>query len=95
MKKRTIRIIILSVIAVIVIAMLVMAYNIWQTVGIAEDLTGQLTDVPQVSESEQVIHISNGDWPNWRGPAHNGKSTVSGIRKLWEVNYLLRFNVML
>jgi outer membrane protein assembly factor BamB len=68
----------------------------WFAIQGNERLTGLQQEIPKPSGIIPPIETGESDWPCWRGPNGDGKSTVTGIikdwsdglQKLWEVNYL-------
>ena len=80
---------------VIIIAIFVGRYA-WIAINGNERLTGLQQAIPKPSEVIPPIETGESDWPCWRGPNGDGKSTETGIikdwsgglQKLWEINYL-------
>ncbi|MFC1780922.1 DUF6804 family protein [Planctomycetota bacterium] len=93
-KKRIVRIAVPAVI-IIVLAVVVGRQAYFAIYG-DERLTGLVETIPEQSAIFSPIEKGEADWPSWRGPNGDGKSTVTGIikdfsgglNKLWEVNFL-------
>jgi outer membrane protein assembly factor BamB len=92
--------IILSIIAVVVIAAGYIGYSIYDFVMGSEALHGKLTNIPKPMAHPPAIAQGRADWPRWRGVNNDGKSRQKGIRtdwkgglkKLWQINYLCQDN---
>lgn len=94
MKTRTK--IILAIIAAVLIAVGYFGYGIYKLVSGSEDITGAQTQIPEVSISVDSVQNGTSDWPCWRGPNLDGKSSFTGLKtdwsaglkKLWQADYL-------
>jgi len=94
MKKRTK--IILIIVFVLLGAVSYFAYMIYTITAGSEKLTGKVEAVPDAFNTNLPITKGFADWPNWRGPAFDGKSATTGIKtdwndglkKLWQVDFL-------
>lgn len=88
--------IILSILTVPVLIFAYYSYNVYHTITRSEKIEGKLENIPLEKAEVNEITVGNADWPNWRGPNLDGKSSLTGINKnwavglekLWEVNYL-------
>lgn len=92
---KRLKIIAVSAVVIIILAAFAgkMAY-----IGIYGDekLSGVLDSIPKPVAIIPPIEKGLADWPYWRGPNGDGKSSVTGIikdwsgglKKIWEVNYL-------
>jgi outer membrane protein assembly factor BamB len=93
--KKYVKIIVI-VTAVVLIGLGISGYYIYQMVAGSEPLTGNIDEIP--AELTELPPLTTGlhDWPTWRGPNFDGKSTVSGIitnwnnglPKMWQVDFL-------
>jgi outer membrane protein assembly factor BamB len=86
-----------SAIAVLIIgAASFVAWYAYRMMQGTERLTGPKQVIPKVAHAPRPVEQGSADWPCWRGPAGDGKSPVTGIRrdwskgltKRWEVSYL-------
>ena len=95
MKKKR-RTIILIIVAILVVLGLFMFRMIWVGIHGQEELSGSQEAIPGRTEALTPITKGESDWPYWRGPTGNNRSSVTGIRKdwsgglqkLWEVSFL-------
>ena len=91
--------IVLIIVAVILIAVGYFGYEIYLHVAGSESL-GESSAIPEYSDKHPPINTFEHDWPNWRGPALNGKSSLVSIKadwsdsltKLWTVDFLCQDN---
>lgn len=68
----------------------------WRTIHGGARLTGRTIAIPEPVRVAEPVRLGQADWPGWRGPAGDGRSSVTGIRtdwsqgleQLWEVNFL-------
>ena len=57
---------------------------------------GATVSIPEPAGMPEPLVMGDADWPNWRGPGADGRSSVTGIRtdwagglrRLWEVHFL-------
>jgi outer membrane protein assembly factor BamB len=84
-------------IVVIVIGLVIfIGRQAWIGIFGNERLSGMQQVIPEPVKTISPIEKGESDWPCWRGPNGDGKSTVGGIKKdwskglkkLWEVNFL-------
>jgi outer membrane protein assembly factor BamB len=95
-KKKKWLLISLAIVAILVVILGIAGYMIFQTTFGSEELSGTQTPIPKTIESYPPLSVGEADWPNWRGPELNGKSTLTGIvkdwtgglKKVWQVDYL-------
>jgi outer membrane protein assembly factor BamB len=88
--------IILSIFAAFVLLAAGLSYFGYKSIRKSEKIKGTRENIPSVAAGISEINKGNADWPNWRGPSYDGKSTLTGIKKdwseglekLWEVNFL-------
>jgi outer membrane protein assembly factor BamB len=95
MKRK--RILIGSIIAVLLVGTAIfVGWYARRMIHGTESLRGPRQTIPQVVRDPRPIEPRVADWPCWRGPTGDGKSSVTGIRKdwsgglkkRWEVSYL-------
>ena len=97
--KKKYKIILISVSVFLLIGGII-SYNVYQMIAGSESLTGNVEAIP--TDKSEIIPLTKGDadWPNWRGPNFDGKSSITGIKtdwskgltKLWQVDYLCQDN---
>ncbi len=88
--------IILSVLAVLILAVVIFVYYAYRTIYKSEKIVGKHDAIPSQETEVAGIQQKNADWPNWRGQHFDGKSSLTGIKtdwsggleKLWEINFL-------
>ena len=93
--KKSVKII-LVVFALLLIVASYFGYQVYQMVAGSESLTGKQEAIPTETSYKSTITKGEADWPNWRGPAFDGKSTTTGIKtdwsqglkKLWQIDFL-------
>lgn len=88
--------IILSVVALLVIG--AAAFFIWayRSINKSERIGGRLETIPVQQAIPAELDRGNSDWPHWRGPHYDGKSSLTGIKTdwsegleiKWEISYL-------
>jgi outer membrane protein assembly factor BamB len=95
-KKKKWLLISLGIVGVILIMLVFVGYNIYQSTFGSEELSGMQTMIPKpINDLPELIKGDN-DWRNWRGPTLDGKSAITGIKKdwtrgmqkVWQVDYL-------
>ena len=99
MKKKRLKII-FGILAILLVAAAFFAYEIYQSVAGSEKIVGSQGSIPELAKEVPPINRGIADWPNWRGPNFDGKSTSIGIKtdwekslkKIWEVDYLCQGN---
>jgi outer membrane protein assembly factor BamB len=92
MKRK--RLIIGSAIAVVLVgAAIVVGWNVWLAIHGAERLAGSRQAIPRAVQVLRPVEQGPADWPCWRGPAGDGKSSVVGIRKDWSGGLTRRWEV--
>lgn len=95
-KKKQSRLWILILALVLVLAGLIMGRWLWFAIQGGERLQGPQGKIPEEVKVVNPLQSGEDDWPNWRGPNNDGKSSVVGIKKdwsegltkLWQVNFL-------
>jgi len=93
--KRSVKII-LVIVAVGLITMGFIGYQVYQSIMGSEPISGKQGNIPTAVQSVPPITTGIADWTNWRGNNFEGKSTSTGIQtdwskglqKLWQVNYI-------
>jgi outer membrane protein assembly factor BamB len=65
----------------------------WRAVHGAERLVGARQVIPPAAPALPPLVEGQADWPCWRGPAADGKSAVTGIRKDWSGGLAKRWEV--
>jgi outer membrane protein assembly factor BamB len=83
-------------IGLLVIALLYVAFLIYQITAGSEGLSGKKEEIPSQKGALPPIIKGDSDWLNWRGPGYEGKSQFTGLKTdwknglkiLWQVNYL-------
>ena len=93
--KRAHKIILIAV-AVVLLIVLYIGYQIFQMVAGSEPLTGRQEGIPAKTANLPAVTVGTSDWTNWRGSNFEGKSATTGIitdwtkglKKIWNVNYL-------
>ncbi len=93
--KRTICVLVL---VAVLIGIGVASFLVWRDLNGVEDMGAPTESIPDPEKVEGLPPITTGpaDWPRWRGPEQDGKTTVTGIRKdwsgglreLWQISYL-------
>ena len=81
---------------VVIVALIFIGRQAWIAINGNERLSGLQQSVPKPIKIIPPLETGQADWPCWRGPNGDGKSTFTGItkdwlgglKKLWEVNYL-------
>ncbi|MBN2092483.1 PQQ-like beta-propeller repeat protein [candidate division KSB1 bacterium] len=94
--KRKILIVSLIVVLILAIGGFFMFRMVMKHIQGEEEFTGTLQAIPEAIAQIPPLNKGDSDWPNWRGPNFDGKSSLigikkdltAGLRKLWEVNYL-------
>lgn len=95
MKRKSRNITIIIVAALFLIGFFV-AYQVWIDISGEVELRGPVEIIPKGVDVFSPIKKGKADWPYWRGLNHDGKSTLTGVRKnwhgglpkLWEVDFL-------
>lgn len=95
MKRKTV-FVILGITIALIGGALIAARQIWLAIHGAERLVGAVNAIPPAIVTPPPLEIGPADWPCWRGPNGDGKSSLTGIRtdwtggltKLWEVSFL-------
>lgn len=93
--KKAVKIILIVFVVLLLVASY-FGYQVYQMVAGSEPLTGKHELIPSETSHTGAITKGEADWPNWRGPAFDGKSTTTGIKidwsqgleKLWQVDFL-------
>lgn len=75
--------IILSVLAVLLLAIASFVYYSYQAIYGSEEIEGKRETIPSTMAEKSETEKGNADWPNWRGQYFDGKSSVTGIKKDW------------
>lgn len=83
----------LGIAAVFVGAALFGARQAWLAIHGAERLSGPRQAIPQAVPTPRPVEKGQSDWPCWRGPTADGKSSVTGIRKDWSNGLTRRWEV--
>jgi outer membrane protein assembly factor BamB len=91
--KRKRRTIVLGIAAVCVAAVPFVAWQAWRGIHGTERLGGPRQTIPPAVAAGRPIEKGQADWPCWRGPTANGKSSVTGIRKDWSSGLTKRWEV--
>ena len=78
---------------VVVGAGLLGAWLGWRAIHGNERLTGARQAIPPAVRTLPPVEPGPADWPCWRGPAGDGKSTLTGIRKDWSGSLTKRWEV--
>jgi len=94
--KRNRLVIVLASVFVLALAGIIAVYVGRLPMSLELDIRGSRGAIPKAAAVLTPIKRGAADWPCWRGPNGDGKSTVTGIRKdwagglnkLWEVDYL-------
>jgi outer membrane protein assembly factor BamB len=92
--------IIWGILAVVIIVVVFLAYQIYKNVAGSEKLVGSQSSVPETIKSIPELTKGSADWPNWRGTCFDGKISVpglktdwkDGLKKLWSIDYLCQGN---
>ncbi|NJN28858.1 MAG: PQQ-binding-like beta-propeller repeat protein [Cyclobacteriaceae bacterium] len=79
-----------------IVAFGIYTYNVLKVVFAKEEITGNQSEIPTQINELPPITEGEEDWPNWRGPNFDGKSSLinikkdwsNGLTKLWEVDFL-------
>jgi outer membrane protein assembly factor BamB len=95
-EKRKHRLWLLVLVLVLTIAGLLVGRWVWFAIQGGERLQGLQEAIPKASKVVTPLQSGQDDWPCWRGPSGDGKSSVVGIKKdwsegltkLWQVNFL-------
>lgn len=88
--------VLLIISALVLVVAIYFGYQVYQMVAGSEPLSGKQQEIPNVSPTTGSLTKGTADWPNWRGPAFDGKSAVVGIqtdwskglKKLWQIDFL-------
>ena len=96
MKKKSVLIVALVILCILALVAYFVASPILFLMYGKEDTSGPQGAIPRPADTFAPITKGKADWPCWRGPSFDGRSTVTGIRKdwsgglrkLWEVGYL-------
>jgi hypothetical protein len=99
-KERLFLFLILILVLVLAVGGLRVGRRIWFSIQGGERLHGPQETIPEGAEVIAPLEKGEADWPSWRGPDGDGKSSVVGIKKdwsdgltkLWEVNFLCQGN---
>jgi len=69
------------------------ARQAWLAIHGTERLSGPRQAIPQAVPTPRPVEKGQADWPCWRGPTADGKSSVTGIRKDWSNGLTKRWEV--
>ncbi|MBN1973015.1 MAG: PQQ-binding-like beta-propeller repeat protein [Sedimentisphaerales bacterium] len=80
----------------VIIILIFGSWQAWIAINGNEQLSGVQNAIPKPTGIIPPLETGESDWPCWRGPKGDGKSSVTGIikdwsnglKKLWEVNFL-------
>ena len=86
----------IPILVVIIVISIFIGRQAWFAIHGNERLSGLQQSIPKPTGIIPPIETGESDWPHWRGPNDDDKSSVTGIikdwsdglKKIWEVNYL-------
>jgi outer membrane protein assembly factor BamB len=95
-KKKRRLFLFLILVLILAVGGLLVGRRIWFAIQGDERLHGPQETIPEGVKVITPLEKGEADWPSWRGPNGDGKSSVIGIKKdwsegltkLWQVNFL-------